>query len=230
MEKERILEKVKKCLAMAKGKNANPNEAETALRQAHKLMEAYNLELGDVMASMACESGVAAGSTGKPPAWRVRLGQICADAFSTQLIIQTSPIKDAFFTYIGCAAAPELSGYAYQVLERQLQKARRDYLATQKRCKRSTKIARGDAFAHAWIDAVRAKVDEFSGISDNVADSIQAYMLKHFPSATKTELKRKQVKARDDSASLAGYQAGKSAQLHQAVSRNPSDHLTKEVY
>ncbi|MGV8664348.1 DUF7168 domain-containing protein, partial [Pseudomonas aeruginosa] len=45
--------------------------------------------------------------------------------------------------FVGCAASPELSGYAYQVLERQLQKARTEFLSTQKRCKRCTKVARG---------------------------------------------------------------------------------------
>ena len=61
MDHDRALEKIKKCLEMAKGKNANANEAEIALRQAHKMMEAYNVEMGDVLASMASESTVLAG-------------------------------------------------------------------------------------------------------------------------------------------------------------------------
>ncbi|WP_240160474.1 DUF2786 domain-containing protein [Pseudomonas bharatica] len=128
---------------MAKGKGSNPNEAEIALRQAHKLMEAYNLEMGDVLASMAGEVKVAAGSEGEPPAWRVRLARVCAEAFGSTFIINAPWFEEASFIYIGCGASPELACYAYQVLERQLQKARRDYLATQKRCKRSTKVARG---------------------------------------------------------------------------------------
>ncbi|ENQ7660407.1 DUF2786 domain-containing protein, partial [Pseudomonas aeruginosa] len=49
MDQDRILDKIKKCLEMAKGRGSNPNEAEIALRHAHKLMEAYNLEMGDVL-------------------------------------------------------------------------------------------------------------------------------------------------------------------------------------
>lgn len=154
MDHDRILDKIKKCLEMAKGKGSSPNEAEIALRQAHKLMDAYNLEMGDVLASMAGEAKVAAGSESEPPAWRVRLAHVCAEAFGTHFIISAPWFEHASFIFIGCGAAPDLAGYAYQVLERQLQKARRDYLATQKRCKRSTKVARGDAFAHGWIDAV----------------------------------------------------------------------------
>lgn len=229
MDQERILDKIKKCLEMAKGKGSNPNEAEIALRHAHKLMEAYNLELGDVLASMAGEAKVPAGSEGDPPAWRVRLAGLCAESFGTHLIISTGWLEGAAFKFVGCAAAPELSGYAYQVLERQLQKARRDFLATQKRCKRSTKVARGDAFAHGWLDAVWAKVDTFAGVDDSIAEAIQAYMAKHYPNLGKAELKRRKLKARDEGAVVAGYQAGKSAQLHQAINHRPTARLTAGV-
>ncbi|MGJ5789144.1 DUF7168 domain-containing protein, partial [Pseudomonas aeruginosa] len=122
--------------------------------------------------------------------------------------------ESASFLFVGCAAAPELTGYAYQVLERQLQKARKDFLSTQKRCKRSTKVARGDAFAHGWIEAVYAKVDQFAGVDDNIADAIQAYMAKHHADVGKFEMKRRKLKARDEVASEAGYAAGKRARLH----------------
>lgn len=227
--KDRILDKIKKCLKMAKGKGSNPNEAETALRQAHKLMEAYNLEMGDVLSSMAGESKVAAGSEGSPPAWRVRLAQVCCHAFGTHLIISTSWLESASFVFVGCAAAPELSGYAYQVLERQLKKARKDFLATQKRCKRATKVARGDAFAHGWIEAVYAKVDEFAGVDDNIVEAIQAYMAKHHADVGKFQMKRRKLKARDEVASAAGYAAGKEARLHHGLGHEQVARLTHGV-
>ncbi len=227
MEENRILDKIKKCLEMAKGKSSNPNEAEIALRQAHKLMEIYNLEMGDVLASMAGEAKVAAGSESDPPAWRVRLARVCAEAFGTHFIISTSWFEQASFIFIGCAAAPELAGYAYQVLERQLQKARRDYLATQKRCKRSTKVARGDAFAHGWLDAVSTKVEQFAGVEENIAEAIQAYMSKKYPKLGPAKMKRHKLKARDEVASDAGYRAGKNAQLHHGLGHQPVARLTQ---
>lgn len=51
--RERALEKIKKCLALAE--STNPNEAESALRQARKLMEKYQLEMSDVDSSRADE-------------------------------------------------------------------------------------------------------------------------------------------------------------------------------
>lgn len=229
MDNNRTLEKIKKCLEMAKSKTSNPHEAEIALRQAHKLMELYNLEMGDVLASMAGQASVLAGSEGSPPAWRVRLAQVCGLAFGTRLIITTSVLGAARFVFIGCAAAPELTGYAYQVLERQLQKARREYLKSQKRCKRATKVARGDAFANAWIDAVHSKIEAFAGVEDNIADAVEAYMAKNYPELESVELKRRKLKARDEVAADAGYAAGKSAQLHQAVNHNPRARLTMEI-
>jgi hypothetical protein len=226
MENNRTLEKIKKCLEMAKSKTSNPHEAETALRQAHKLMEMYNLEIGDVFASMASEHTILAGSEGSPPVWRVRLAQVCADAFGTRFIISNPRWSAARFIFVGCSAAPELAGYAYQVLVRQLQKARRDFLDTQKRCKRSTKAARGDAFANGWLDAVHSKIEAFAGVEDNIAEAIEAFMQKHHPELESVELKRRKVKARNEGASDAGYEAGKSAQLHQAVNHQPRARLT----
>lgn len=223
MDQERALEKIKKCLEMAKGKTSNPHEAETALRQANKMMQAFNVEMGDVLASMACEVTIQAGSEGTPPPWRAELAYVCGHAFGTRMII-TSFRADVFtyvggFIFVGCGAAPELTGYAYQVLERQLQKARRDFLQlpNNKRCKRSTKVSRGDLFAKGWIQAVYHKVDEFAGVDDNIADAIQAYMDKNYPDLETRKMKRRKSKARDAGAADAGYQAGKSAQLHAAI-------------
>lgn len=226
MEENRILDKIKKCLEMAKSKTSNPHEAETALRQARKLMDLYSLEMGDVLASMACEVSILAGSEGIPPAWRTRLAQVCGHAFGTRVIISNGLFRAARFIFVGCAAAPELTGYAYQVLERQLQKARREYLDTQKRCKRSTKVARGDAFANAWIDAVYSKIDAFAGVEENIAEAIEAFMQKKHPELESVDLKRRKLKARDEGAADAGYAAGKSAQLHQAVNHQPLARLT----
>ncbi len=229
MDDNRILDKIKKCLEMANSKTSNPHEAETALRQARKLMDLYSLEMGDVLASMACEVSILAGSEGPPPTWRVRLSQVCGLAFGTRVIISTSRFNAARFILIGCAAAPELTGYAYQVLARQLQKARREYLDTQKRCKRSTKVARGDAFANAWIDAVHSKIDAFAGVEDNIAEAIEAFVKKNHPELESFELKRRKLKSRDEGAADAGYMAGKSAQLHQAVNHRPLARLTAGV-
>ncbi|KPZ20107.1 hypothetical protein ALO40_05073 [Pseudomonas syringae pv. viburni] len=44
IDRQRIIDKVIKCFALARSAGASPNEAETALRQGRKLMEQYQLE------------------------------------------------------------------------------------------------------------------------------------------------------------------------------------------
>ncbi|MNJ59966.1 hypothetical protein D3C77_556730 [compost metagenome] len=90
-------------------------------------------------------------------------------------------------------------------------------------------MARGDAFAHGWIDAVSTKVEQFAGVEDNIAEAIQAYMAKKYPNLGEAKVKRRKLKARDEGAIDAGYEAGKSAQLHQAVSHKPLARLTAGV-
>ena len=48
MSTEKILNRIRKLLAMANDERGNDNERDTALRQAHTLLTKYNLELADV--------------------------------------------------------------------------------------------------------------------------------------------------------------------------------------
>ena len=73
------------------------------------------------------------------------------------------------------------------------------------------------------------KVDAFAGVEDNIVDAIEAYMAKHHPEVKSVELKRRKLKARDEGAAAAGLQAGKSAQLRQAVGHKPVARLTAGV-
>lgn len=50
MDRQKVLNKVSKLLALANDCGASPNEAETALRQARHLMKQYNLESLEVAA------------------------------------------------------------------------------------------------------------------------------------------------------------------------------------
>ena len=90
-------------------------------------------------------------------------------------------------------------------------------------------MARGDAFANAWIDAVHSKIDAFAGVEDNIAEAIEAFVKKNHPELESFELKRRKLKSRDEGAADAGYMAGKSAQLHQAVNHKPLARLTAGV-
>lgn len=215
MDKDTALEKIKKLLSLAK--SDNPNEAEAALRQARKLMDLHQLDTSDVHASEAHEECLSTGVSKKAPAWMIRLAQTCAVAFGCEVICSTSLFEGFKFKFIGVDIAPELSTYAYKVLERQLQRARREFVSKQTRCKLATKRRRGDEFANAWIDAVASKVVDFAGADEQQALAIKAYTEKKYPTLTEIPVKRRPTHGRDWEAYRQGYQAGKSAQINRGV-------------
>ncbi len=219
---EKILDKIKKCLAL--GGSSNPHEAETALRQARKLMDANKLELGDVHASLAAESRLAIGR--RPSAWSLSLGVVCASAFNCEVITSKDYHGAVILVFIGTDSSPELSKYSYDVLLRQLKAARKEYVVSLARCKLSTKRRRGDIFANSWINAVRKIVASFANIDELSQQAIEAYKLAKYPSLVSTVLKTKKITTQDRSAVYAGYDSGENAKLHRPMGRDPIAALT----
>lgn len=212
MADEKILDKIKKCLALAN--SSNPNEAQIALRQARKLMDMHQLEMADVQASMVGEKSLLVSA--KPAAWAWKLGHVCAAAFGCA-VIGVENFMGTHFRFIGVDSSPAFSGYAFDVLSRQLKKSRTEYVGSLKRCKLSTKRRRGDEFADAWVNSVYSLIADFAGADEEIATQIEAYKTKTYPNLTNKPMKVRKTKARDYEARYAGHLAGKSASLHRAM-------------
>lgn len=227
-DKERILDKIKKCLALSK--SSNEHEAEAALRQARKLMDKHKLDMQDVAASGCSEEARDAKCKTRPSVWMIALASACAQAFGCALITRggwrPGLTSGWDFRFIGVDAAPTLSSYAYEVLLRQLQRARREFVAAQKRVKLATKRRRGDEFANAWVSAVWTKIEDFAGGSDEEAALITAYKAKHYPNLKSEPLKRRETHGRDYGAVEAGRRAGRSAELHKPMGADTRAQLT----
>ncbi|WP_336175079.1 DUF2786 domain-containing protein [Alloalcanivorax xenomutans] len=214
MDKEKVLRRIQKCLALAK--SSNPNEAETALRQARRLMEQYNIEEGAVAALDASEVLQATGCKGQPPHWKWHLAYVVGEAFSCKVVLRHG-LFDSHFAYIGTSLSPKLAQYAFEVLERQLVKARREHVAGLKRCKLATKRRRGDVFANAWVDAVAMKVQAFAGMNEETQQAIDAFIKEHHPDLKTAESKPRKAKANDDRSAWDGHRSGRSATLNHGV-------------
>jgi hypothetical protein len=215
MSDERILEKIKKCLAMAS--SPNPNEAEIAWRQARKLMETHHLDMRDIEAS---EANIAKRAAGKrPPVWMLSLAQACAKAFSCRVITESS-ISGSKVVFIGVGNSPLFCEYAFIALQNQLVIARKNYVGTLSRCKLATKRRRGEIFAENWVDGVLANVMRFAQADDTAEKAIKAYFDKNLPAIPTRELEAKKVLKRDSSAANAGYTAGQNTKLHKAVNQD----------
>lgn len=129
---EKLLEKLKKLLALAK--SDNPHEAALALQRAQKLMQAYNiynitqadLALSDIDESVS--NYWAAGSV-NPPRYMLGLLDIIQVAFGVKSIIH-SGFKPSVGFY-GNKDRVELASYTWEVLARQLIVARKNYIRQQ---------------------------------------------------------------------------------------------------
>lgn len=180
MADDKILDKIKKCLALAS--SANEHEAAAALRQAQKLMEAHGVTQGDVLASQASEATARAGAVTKPAQWETMLANRVAAAFGCELIFSRHSWTVSHWKYIGTGSIPEVASYALLVLLRQARKARTNYIATAlKRVRRAAiKTVRADLFCEGWVQTAMSAVHAWTQ-TDEQAAAVQAYLTSHYP-------------------------------------------------
>lgn len=218
---DKIIGRIKKCLALST--SANEHEAESALRQAKKLMEAHGITEQDVQASQADERRVGAGARKAPANWEAALAARIADAFGCRLIFSSGLwSRPGEWVFIGCGVAPEVAHYAFTVLLRQARRARNEHIrARLKRCGPTSKTRRADLFSDGWVHAVAGKIAAFAGTEQQTA-AIDAYVAKRYPSLSSLA-----PRDRNDGRNLpgnewgdyaAGSSSGKSAQLNLGVS------------
>lgn len=163
-ELERVIRKIKHCLALST--SANEHEAATAMRQAQALMAKYRLTETQVNLS---DVGMSASDKGKAKLeqWERMLAAVVAQVFECETLTSIKwcssklcRLKTSVF--IGVAPAPEIARYAYDTLHRQCVTARKAYIGKINRGEiPSTGIgakARGGHFAIYWVQQVEKKL------------------------------------------------------------------------
>jgi hypothetical protein len=220
-DNDKIIDKIKKCLALSA--SDNEHEAEAALRQARKLMEAHNVTEMDVQAAQADERRANAGAKKKPSSWEVELASRIADAFGCRLLFSGGYwSQPGEWVFIGCGTAPEIAHYAFAVLHRQAKRARNDHIKHRlKRCKQANKTRRADLFSEGWVSAVVGKIANLAR-SEQQTTAINAYTaktyerLKTLAPSNRNEGRRLRDHEWDDLS--AGRQSGREAELNRGVS------------
>lgn len=221
MDKQKVLDKVSKLMALANSNGATPNEVETALRHARALMAQYNLEHEDIRASLVDEASVPTHTRRSPADWHHSLALACAEAFDCSHLSYYRHGQGYCFKFLGKGVGPDLAAYTYSSLLNQLQKARREHVAELTRCQLKTKRRRGQLFAEGWIRAVAQKVDQFAtGMSSDTRAEITAYLSLHHPNLQHTNISSTPAKGHDRSSLHAGWEAGKKAQLRRGVGQD----------
>ena len=160
MDTKRIIEKIKKCMAL--GKSSNAHEAAAAMRQAQKMMEQHGLTEDDIEGSSygneAVECPIQAGK--KVPVHLTAFVNLIIKAFQVKAVIERNlRVSDYSYRirYFGPSHRVATAGYAHVVIFRAMEAAWREHLENNP----SWKGVRGArlSFMIGWLDEISSKVE-----------------------------------------------------------------------
>lgn len=159
MERQKVLDKISKCLRLSA--SCNPNEAASALRQARNLMKKYHVTDDQIQALLVEEDSAYSGSEFNPPFWALGLSDIVARAFDCQAFISRRFGQQPEHRFIGMDCSPSIATYTFTVLYRKLEQTRAAFMQDNMGVDEAENARRGDVFAQAWLYRVAGKVTEF---------------------------------------------------------------------
>lgn len=163
-DQDRIIRKIKHCLALSA--SSNEHEAAAAMRQAQALMQKHRLTEKDVaLAEVKTQRGHVMKVRLKR--WEWSLAIIVAEAMNCRCVVDAVKNEETRLWYevslfIGVAPAQEVAAYAYEALHTKAVHARREYVSwlrkSRGRQRGLTPETRGDHFLLGWIAQVASKL------------------------------------------------------------------------
>lgn len=210
------IEKIKKLLALSK--SSNVHEAALAMEHAQRVMAEHNLSLRDVTAADVQTFSAKMAKAKTPATYLQVLSRVVGDAFGCVVILSTRGTRDGWETsacFVGIESSAEMAGYAFAVLSRQITKDRKEFIASLKRCKATTKTRRADAFCEAWVFHASMKARKLA-LPKEQEEALDSWMERKTLEKA-TQRKSKGLRQEDFGALLAGAQKGKDAYLHAGV-------------
>lgn len=180
-DRENRVRRIQKLLDLARSPGANEHEAALALEKARAQMEADGVTEPELLATAAAEHFTERGAASKVPKWEDSLAAAIGRTFGCDVIHHTGN-----WSFVGIDPCPEIAGYAFDVLHRQCQKARSEYLQSHlKRVKtRAIKTRRADLFCEGWIAAAIGKARAMARRPEDV-DAIRALKATRYPNLSK---------------------------------------------
>ena len=154
-----VYDKIRKCLALAA--SPHPGEAETAMRQARKLMEKYGLDDTEVAISEVTEIESDIPSHRKKN-WHMRLVNIVAKLMGVTLYLRYNcgTWGTGKVVFVGTKSKVELAEYLYTVVRRQLFDDRKDFFEQcDHRYSRSKRMRLADFFCERWMLTVEERLE-----------------------------------------------------------------------
>lgn len=213
-DKARILEKIKKCLAL--GKSSNANEAAAALRQAQKLMAKHGIteEELEILGYGQEDVDMPVQANKTLPLYISYFLDLIMHAFGVRAIVgRTVRQSDASYTisYLGARGRVMMAAYAHTVCWRSMTTSWTAFLAENPwlRGQRGSRTG----FYLGWIEEVKSKVEEI-GFTDEDQRRTDIMLEKAGRKLVKTKTVGMRVGI---SAERAGTEAGKSFSIHRPM-------------
>jgi len=211
-ERSKIIQRIKKLIAL--GASPNANEAAAAMAKARALMAERGIDQSaiDLAELHDVTSSFTASHARRAPRWDGALRGGISRAFGVAVVSDWVGTKRRVIFY-GASARSILAAYAYQVLGRQCAKERASYFkGMRKSIKRATRIARADHFAEGWAVAALALLDKFKTDPREQELITQYGALKWGQIVPASLRKARAVRGVEDAVS-AGFRSGSNARL-----------------
>lgn len=163
-DRDRVLEKIKKCLKLSKSSEAH--EAAAALRQAQKMMEAHGVSQEELLGLEVKSVQVMTPEPYKrklPLYMNVLIGIVCR-AFECEGLIEAGYRNGKprlCVRYFGLNGKEQLAAYAHEVMWRQLSVSWKEYQKLNLWAVNEKGARQG--FWIGWLQEVRSKVMAFAG-------------------------------------------------------------------
>lgn len=217
---DRIIDKIKKCLALSK--SSNEHEAQAALRQAQKLMQMHDVSEAEVHASEAEEHRTRAGAISKPSKWENYLAGTVSRAFGCEVILTYNVAGNhGEWAFVGCAPSVEIAKYAFDVMFRKVKRARADYIKGKlKRCGPANRTRRADLFCEGWVLAATRAIEAFKGTPEQLR-AIECFKAAKYTNLTDVKATDRNagrnLSVREEGDHWAGYNDGRDAELNRGI-------------
>ena len=213
MTRKQLIEKVRKCLALAQ--SANEHEAAAALAKARALMDDHGLSDDDLRLAGIEEATARATRNQRPPIWEQYLSETVKRAFGVIGFINANGDR----TFVGRGANPEIASYAFAVLFRSLKRSRTNYIKTKlRRCGIARKRRDADIYCQAWAHAVYDKVKALAPESPH-DPTFGQYLEEHHPGLVTVKSRTTSIRGRGATAAYwDGHKAGRNAEISHGVS------------
>ncbi|HFS1922213.1 TPA: DUF2786 domain-containing protein [Klebsiella pneumoniae] len=229
-ETEKYLAKIKKLLNLAR-RSSNSHEAATALSQAQALMRKHKLSQNDVdLMDITSKASKGAPSHAQSiPRYMTFLGQLICRAMGVNCYYSfrrnyMNSQKQNTVIFYGPDERPEIAAYAFDVLSRQMVKARRTFIGSlRKNIKPATKTARADQLCEGWAEGAYQAIEPFV-VTETEKTLMASFLAKLKKEQGATDLKSREArKCRGgEDAAEAGFNEGLKARLNHGVSGKDS--------